>query len=61
MLYLLKILLKRNEKKYGLTGSPTQVERIFPPESNTKHVLWEDEPLTLAVNIHNILKETKII
>ena len=24
----------RNEKRYGLSGSPTQVERIFPPDEN---------------------------
>lgn len=27
---------------YGLTGSPTQVERIFPPQSEVEHEIWED-------------------
>lgn len=27
----------KDENKYGLNGSPTQVERIFPPESNSSH------------------------
>ncbi|MDZ5035002.1 electron transfer flavoprotein subunit beta, partial [Clostridium perfringens] len=27
----------KDENKYGLNGSPTQVERIFPPESNAHH------------------------
>ena len=27
---------------YGLTGSPTQVERIFPPQSEGEHEIWED-------------------
>jgi electron transfer flavoprotein beta subunit len=30
----------RDEKHYGLTGSPTQVERIFPPDSNVERVSW---------------------
>lgn len=27
---------------YGLTGSPTQVERIFPPQSEVEYEIWED-------------------
>ncbi|NBG87743.1 electron transfer flavoprotein subunit beta/FixA family protein [Isachenkonia alkalipeptolytica] len=34
-----------NEKRYGLSGSPTQVERIFPPEQNTTSERWEGENL----------------
>jgi len=30
-----------DEKHYGLTGSPTQVERIFPPVSDIKRETWE--------------------
>jgi electron transfer flavoprotein beta subunit len=30
----------RNEKRYGLTGSPTQVERIFPPDENLDKEIW---------------------
>lgn len=32
--------LDTDESHYGLTGSPTQVERIFPPESNTIRETW---------------------
>ena len=31
----------RDENHYGLSGSPTQVERIFPPEHDTVHENWE--------------------
>lgn len=31
----------KNEKRYGLTGSPTQVERIFPPDENPDKEIWE--------------------
>jgi len=31
----------KNEKRYGLSGSPTQVEEIFPPEQNTTSECWE--------------------
>lgn len=35
----------KNEKRYGLSGSPTQVEEIFPPEQNTTSERWEGEKL----------------
>ena len=35
--------LDREESHYGLSGSATQVERIFPPESDTKHEVWQGE------------------
>ncbi len=35
----------KNEKRYGLSGSPTQVEEIFPPEQNTTSERWEGEHL----------------
>ena len=31
----------RDESHYGLTGSATQVERIFPPENDTEHEIWQ--------------------
>ena len=31
----------RDESHYGLSGSPTRVERIFPPENDTEHEIWE--------------------
>mgnify|MGYP005834483219 CR=1 FL=1 len=51
----------RDESKYGLNGSPTQVERIFPPEANTKQVVWEGEPEHLSERLFKVLKEEKFI
>ena len=44
---------------YGLSGSPTQVERIFPPANDTEHEIWEGEGS--ANKLHNILKKWKFI
>ena len=57
----LKDFADKDEKKYGLNGSPTQVERIFSPESNTMKVLWEENAEKSANNIFIILKEAKFI
>ncbi len=37
----LDAFLDRDESHYGLSGSPTQVERIFPPDRDTEHEIWE--------------------
>ena len=44
---------------YGLAGSATQVERIFPPQSDTEHEVWEGEGA--ADKLHDILKKWKFI
>jgi electron transfer flavoprotein beta subunit len=51
----------RDEKNYGLKGSPTQVERIFPPEENTRQILWEGRPGELTENCFKTLNELKYI
>ena len=51
----------REEKHYGLSGSPTQVERIFPPEKNEYRQIFEGTPAELAGKIHQVLKETKFL
>ncbi|WP_027632216.1 electron transfer flavoprotein subunit beta/FixA family protein [Clostridium hydrogeniformans] len=51
----------QDEKKYGLSGSPTQVERIFPPEVNSHREVWQGEGEKLAKNIASKLKELKFI
>lgn len=33
--------LDTDETHYGLTGSPTQVERIFPPENDVQREIWQ--------------------
>ena len=38
----LESFLDTDENHYGLSGSPTQVERIFPPENDTVRETWEE-------------------
>jgi electron transfer flavoprotein beta subunit len=51
----------KNEKKYGLSGSPTQVERIFPPDENVDKEIWEGSGEELADRLSEKLKELKFI
>ena len=51
----------KDENKYGLNGSPTQVERIFPPESNSHHEKWTGNSDEISKNIFNKLKELKFV
>ena len=37
----LETFLDQDENHYGLAGSATQVERIFPPAHDTEHEVWE--------------------
>lgn len=46
---------------YGLTGSPTQVERIFPPEKNSEHVFMEGTGRELSDQLFSLLKQRKFI
>ena len=54
-------LLERDEKRYGLSGSPTQVARIFPPESHIERELWEDSGKELAARAFKLLHERKFL
>ena len=51
----------KNEKRYGLSGSPTQVEKIFPPDENADKEMWEGTGEELADKITEKLKELKFI
>lgn len=51
----------QNENKYGLKGSPTQVERIFPPIRNKKNEIIKGTDESLANTMFNILKDSKFI
>lgn len=51
----------KNEKNYGLNGSPTQVERIFPPEVNNDREMWTGSSSELIERIENKLKDLKFI
>ncbi|GAB6169862.1 electron transfer flavoprotein subunit beta/FixA family protein [Clostridium carnis] len=57
----LKDFEDKDEKKYGLNGSPTQVERIFPPLSNDEHEMWNGDSQELSEKISSKLKELKFI
>lgn len=43
----------------GLSGSPTQVERIFPPESSTTHQRWTGNAQELTDKLYQALQERK--
>lgn len=49
----------KDEKNYGLNGSPTQVERIFPPENNIHQEMWDGSATELTNQLVTKLKELK--
>lgn len=59
--YSLSDFEDRDEKKYGLSGSPTQVERIFPPAINEDKEIWNGESEELSNRLAAKLKEMKFI
>ncbi len=46
---------------YGLTGSPTQVERIFPPEKKETKQMFEGNAGQIAAKFKEILTEQKFV
>lgn len=54
-------LNNQDEKKYGLSGSPTQVQRIFPPEANNHRELWKDNAGNLTDKLFSKIKELKFV
>ncbi|MDD5727740.1 MAG: electron transfer flavoprotein subunit beta/FixA family protein [Victivallales bacterium] len=61
VIFSLKDLEDRNENNYGLKGSPTQVLKIFPPESNDSHELWEGAGAELGNRLCERLLELKFV
>ncbi|MBX4264811.1 electron transfer flavoprotein subunit beta/FixA family protein [Clostridium estertheticum] len=51
----------KDEKKYGLNGSPTQVERIFPPDVNNDRETWTGSGAELSLKMATKLKELKFV
>ena len=49
----------KDEKNYGLNGSPTQVLKIFPPTSNVEKETWKGEEVSSL--LLNKIKELKLI
>lgn len=56
-----KDLGEADKSLYGLEGSATQVERIFPPEVNREQFLWEGGPEEIVEKIVKVLHEAKFI
>lgn len=54
-------LSDKDETKYGLLGSATTVERIFPPPTDTEHVIWEGNAVDLADKVDETLKKLRFI
>lgn len=51
----------QNEMHYGLNGSPTQVQRIFPPETNNAQEIWGGTGAELTDRLFDKIKELKFI
>lgn len=51
----------QNPDNYGLTGSATQVERIFPPEKNEEKHIIDGDAETQASELFKLLGEKKMI
>lgn len=61
LVYSLADMEDQDEMHYGLNGSPTQVQRIFPPEVNDSQEFWNGEGEELAERLFNKVKELKFI
>ncbi|AVQ37979.1 electron transfer flavoprotein subunit beta [Clostridium botulinum] len=57
----LKDFEDKNENMYGLNGSPTQVERIFPPAVNTDKEMWTGTGEELGHKLAEKLKVMKFV
>lgn len=60
-IFALKDFEEQDESRYGLEGSPTQVERIFPPEINREQFLWEGAPQKLVEQFFKKLQDGKFV
>ncbi len=50
-----------DENILGLKGSPTQVERIFPPEKDVQQEMLEGSAAELSEKLYSIMKSKKFI
>ena len=49
------------EGLFGLQGSPTQVERIFPPEISREREMWEGSSVELSKKLVEKLQELRLV
>lgn len=54
-------LSDQDETHYGLSGSPTQVVRIFPPQTDKTSEIWEGSPQSLSEKLSKILFDWKFV
>ena len=52
-------LAEKDEMKYGLNGSPTQVSKIFPPPSTSEREVWHGSSDELAGRLYGALVDMK--
>lgn len=51
----------QDEMHYGLNGSPTQVERIFPPESSGEKEFYRGDSTVVSRQVSEKLAELKLV
>lgn len=49
----------KNEKHYGLNGSPTQVQKIFPPAAQAEKEMWHGSSDELTQKLYKLLDEKR--
>jgi electron transfer flavoprotein beta subunit len=59
--YGLKDFMDQDERRYGLNGSPTHVNRIFPPEVNGVREIWSESAEETTDRLYSKLKQLKFI
>ncbi|MBO5306615.1 MAG: electron transfer flavoprotein subunit beta/FixA family protein [Lentisphaeria bacterium] len=57
----LQELEDKDEKHYGLNGSPTQVQRIFPPEVKDEKESWNGPAEEISSKLYGLLKEKRFL
>lgn len=56
-----KDFLDQDDMHYGLNGSPTQVERIFPPESTGEKEFYRGDSKVVSRQVSDKLVELKLV
>lgn len=57
----LQDLEDKDEKHYGLNGSPTQVQRIFPPEAKAEKESWTGSADEISSKLYALLQEKRFL
>ncbi|MDD4083040.1 MAG: hypothetical protein PHD05_06660, partial [Sphaerochaetaceae bacterium] len=60
-IFTFKDLEDQNPNHYGLEGSATQVEEIFPPEKQVNRIKFEDNSYALSSKIYELLSDKKFL